>query len=173
MTQARSHSTPRHSPSPPTYPPAFSLIEVVIALGIVSFAVIAIVGMLPVALKSSQYSMRETDATIIAQRIFSELKTGIGANRTITTNPNGDTQTLNLATHDNTNNFLGFKDDGEVQSFTTSATNNSAIDFYAQISVFTNTGISNLSRIQIDITYPPSAAPTARITNSFVTLLGF
>ena len=32
---------------------AFSLVEVVIALGIVSFAVIAIVGMMPVALKSA------------------------------------------------------------------------------------------------------------------------
>jgi uncharacterized protein (TIGR02598 family) len=173
MTQAESHSSSPHLPSPTTNPPAFSLIEVVIALGIVAFAVIAIVGMLPIALKSSQNTMRETDATIIAQRIFSELKTDTGANRTFTINTNGDTETLSLTSHENTNNFLGFKNDGEVQNFTKSPTNKPALDFYAQISVFTNTGTSNLSRIQIDITYPPSAPPGARTTNSFVTLLGF
>ena len=76
--------------------PGFSLVEVVIALGIVSFAVLAIVGMMPVALKSAQDSMRETDATLIAQRIFSELKTGSGGNRSITTDTNTGTQVINL-----------------------------------------------------------------------------
>jgi hypothetical protein len=129
--------------------------------------------MLPVALKSSQDSMRETDATLIAQRIFSELQTGSGANRTITTNASGGTQTIHVATHNNTNNFLCFKENGEIQSYTNSAAPNPAVDYYAQISVFTNTGISNLSQIQIDITYPPAAPPATRTTNSFVTLLGF
>jgi uncharacterized protein (TIGR02598 family) len=153
--------------------PGFSLVEVVIALGIVSFAVLAIVGMLPMALKSAQESMRETDATLIAQRIFSELRTGSGVNRSVTTDTNSSTQTLLLTAHNSTNNFLGFKENGEVNGFTTTGAQNANLDFFAQISVFTNTGVSNLSRVQVDITAPAAAPPTARTTNSFTTLIGF
>ena len=149
----------------------FSLVEVVIALGIVSFAVLAIVGMMPVALKSAQEIMRETDATLIAQRIFAELKTGSGANRTITTSSHGTTNFQLTAT--SSNNFIAFKSDGLPQAFSSTNTANAAYDFFAQISIFTNTGIANLSRVQIDIAAPAAAAPAARTTNSFTTLLGF
>ena len=151
----------------------FSLVEVVIALGIVSFAVLAIVGMMPMALKSAQESMRETDSTLIAQRIFAELKTGSSGNRSVTTDTNSSTQTLLLTAHNSTNNFLAFKQDGTVKAFANSATANADYDFFAQISVFTNTGVANLSRVQIDITAPAAAPPTARTTNSFTTLIGF
>ena len=153
--------------------PGFSLVEVVIALGIVSFAVLAIVGMMPMALKSAQESMRETDATLIAQRIFSELKTGSGGNRSITTDTNTSTQAINLTANNSTNNFLGFKENGEVNGFTTTGAQNANLDFYAQVSVFTNTGVANLSRVQIDIAAPAAAPATARTTNSFTTLIGF
>ena len=149
----------------------FSLVEVVIALGIVSFAVLAIVGMMPMALKSAQESMRETDATLIAQRIFAELKTGSGANRTITTSSNGTTIFQLAAT--SSNNFIAFKGDGVPQAFSSTNTANASYDFFAQISIFTNTGITNLSRVQIDIAAPAAAPATARTTNSFTTLIGF
>ena len=154
-------------------PTGFSLVEVVLALGIVSFAVLAIVGMMPMALKSAQDSMRETDATLIAQRIFSELRTGSGANRTVTKDPINSIQTINLSA-DSTNN-LAFTQDGMPQAFFTSTNSpaNGIYDFYAQISVFTNTGVTNLSRVQINITAPAAAPPTARTTNSFTTLIGF
>jgi len=151
----------------------FSLVEVVIALGIVSFAVLAIVGMMPMALKSAQESMRETDSTLIAQRIFSELRTSSGGNRSVSKDTNSSTQTLLLTAHNSTNNFLAFKQDGRVLTNATTAPANADYDFYAQISVFTNTGVSNLSRVQIDITAPATAPPTARTTNSFTTLIGF
>jgi uncharacterized protein (TIGR02598 family) len=171
MTQAKSHFRPA-LPQIQKHPPAFSLVEVVIALGIISFAVIAIVGMLPVALKSSQDSMRETDATLIAQRIFSELKTGSIGNRSVTTDPDGiSTHNINLAA--NSTNYLAFTQDGTVQTHTNSANPTPSYDFYAQISISTNTGLTNLALVQIDITHPPSAPPEKRTTNSFVTLLGF
>ena len=151
----------------------FSLVEVVIALGIVSFAVLAIVGMLPMALKSAQESMRETDATLIAQRIFAELKTGSGANRTLTISPKGIPQPLALSA--NSTNNLAFTQDGMPQAFlsSTNSPQDAFYDFYAQISVLTNTGIANLSRVQIDIAAPAAAPAAARTTNSFTTLIGF
>ena len=150
----------------------FSLVEVVIALGIVSFAVLAIVGMMPVAMKSAQDSMRQTDATLIAQRIFSELKTGSGALRTITLSPNGTPRILDLSAN-STNNFLAFKENGTAHDYVNSAPATDAYDFYAQISVTTNIGASNLSSVQIDIGAPAAAPPAARTTNSFTTLIGF
>lgn len=162
-----------HSPTSRAHKSAFSLVEVVIALGILSFAVIAIVGMLPVAIKSAQESMRETDAILIAQSIFSELKTGSGGNRSICTDTNIGMQVINLTANNNTNIFLGFKEDGGVKGFTSSDAQNADLDFYAQIIVLTNTGVANLSRVQIDISTPAAAPPTARTTNSFITLIGF
>lgn len=150
----------------------FSLVEVVIALGIVSFAVLAIVGMMPVAMKSAQDSMRQTDSTLIAQRIFSELKTGTGAVRTITLSPNGTPRILDLSAN-STNNFLAFKENGTAHDYVNSAPATDAYDFYAQISVTTNIGASNLSSVQIDIGAPAAAPPAARTTNSFTTLIGF
>jgi len=152
---------------------AFSLVEVVIALGIVSFAVLAIVGMLPMALKSAQESMRETDATLIAQRIFAELKTGSGANRTVIKDTNTNSQTISLSA--NSTNNLAFTQDGIPQAFflSTNSPQDALYDFYAQISVLTNTGVANLSRVQIDIAAPAAAPAANRTTNSFTTLIGF
>jgi len=152
---------------------AFSLVEVVVALGILSFAVVAIAGILPMAFKSSQIIMQDTDAALSAQKIISEIQAGAGANRVIITNPNGDTRNINLLWHANTNNYLEFNQNGEVNSFASSSPPNTSIAFYAQISVFTNTGMSNVSRLQVDITAPAAAPPERRITNSFVTLLKF
>jgi uncharacterized protein (TIGR02598 family) len=151
----------------------FSLVEVVIALGIVSFAVLAIVGMMPMALKSAQESMRETDATLIAQRIFAELKTGSGANRTLTISPNGIPHPLALSA--NSTNNLAFTQDGMPQAFlaSTNSPQDAFYDFYAQISVLTDTGVDNLSRVQIDIAAPAAAPAANRTTNSFTTLIGF
>jgi len=159
--------------SRPKFHSAFSLVEVVIALGILSFAIVAIAGMLPVAFKSSQLIIQDTDATFIAQKIISELKAGSGSNRMVTTNPNGETRDINLSKHANTNNFLEFKENGDPNSFAISSPPNDNIAFYAQISVFTNTGMTNVSRLQVDITSPGAAPSEKRTTNSFVTLLGF
>ena len=49
---------------------AFSLIEVVIALGVVSFAIIAILGLVPTGLTTSHSSQDETRAAQIAQSIL-------------------------------------------------------------------------------------------------------
>ena len=137
-----------------------------------SFAVLAIVGMMPVAMKSAQDSMRQTDSTLIAQRIFSELKSGTGAVRTITLSPNGTPRILDLSAN-STNNFLAFKENGTAHDYVNSAPATDAYDFYAQISVTTNIGASNLSSVQIDIGAPAAAPPAARTTNSFTTLIGF
>ena len=53
---------------------AFSLIEIVLAVGIVSFALVGILGLFPVALDSAAASQDATQASFIAEEIFSGLK---------------------------------------------------------------------------------------------------
>jgi uncharacterized protein (TIGR02598 family) len=51
----------------------FSLVEVVLALGVVAFAIIAILGVFPVGLNASHDSQNESRAAQISQDIFSSL----------------------------------------------------------------------------------------------------
>ena len=51
----------------------FSLVEVVLALGVIAFAIVGIIGLLPVAMQAALEAQRETRATFIAQKIFSDL----------------------------------------------------------------------------------------------------
>jgi Tfp pilus assembly protein PilV len=53
---------------------AFSLVEVVLALGVVSFAIVAILGLIPLGLQTSHSSQDETRAAQIAQGIFASLE---------------------------------------------------------------------------------------------------
>lgn len=51
----------------------FSLVEVVLALGVISFAIVAILGVFPVGLNTSHSAQDETRAPQIAQTIFATL----------------------------------------------------------------------------------------------------
>lgn len=52
----------------------FSLVEVVIALGVISFALVAIIGLLPIGLASNRGTIQETRANHLAEEIFSTLR---------------------------------------------------------------------------------------------------
>ena len=164
---------PAPLPTPSRSVKAFSLIEVLLAIGIVSFAVVAIVGMLPIALNTAKDSMLETDAAIIAQRVFAELQASTGTNRPVSISAHGDTKAIDLSS-DGTN-YLAFGDTCEVQSSPASEApiSEMAVQFLGIVSVATNTGISNLSRVEVSITSPASAPASSRKTNAFVTLMGY
>ncbi len=53
---------------------AFSLVEVVLALGIAAFCLLAVIGMLPIAVKSQQASVQQTAATGITSGIIADLR---------------------------------------------------------------------------------------------------
>ena len=52
----------------------FSLVEITLALGIVSFALVGIVGVLPTALTSSRQSLDKSRAVIIADTLFASFR---------------------------------------------------------------------------------------------------
>ena len=53
---------------------AFSLVEITLALGVAAFALVAVLGMLPVSLKTQQASVRQTTANQIVSQILSDLR---------------------------------------------------------------------------------------------------
>lgn len=53
---------------------AFSLVEIVLALGVISFALVAIIGLLPIGLASNRGTIQETRANHLAEEIFSTLR---------------------------------------------------------------------------------------------------
>ena len=156
---------------------AFSLIEVVLALGVIAFALVGIMGLFPVAMKSAQESQRETRATLIAQQIFSDLRVSAGTNRFVISGPTAST-TNGLSLSSDGNLYLAFGTNGSpLASVTTSDFTNSYPDltasFLANISVDTNTGTSNLSRVQTTIETPAAAPSTSRAKYTFVTLMNY
>lgn len=63
-----------NSPSPySTARDGFSLVEVVLALGIIAFGILAIIGVLPVALSTGRDAQNETRAAQIAQDIITSV----------------------------------------------------------------------------------------------------
>lgn len=155
----------------------FSLIEVVLALGVIAFALVGIMGLFPVAMKSAQESQRETRATLIAQQIFSDLRVSAGTNRFVISGPTAST-TNGLSLSSDGNLYLAFGTNGSpLASVTSSDFTNSypdlAASFLANISVDTNTGTSNLSRVQTTIETPAAAPSTSRAKYTFVTLMNY
>lgn len=52
----------------------FSMVEVVLTLGVIGFALLAIIGLLPIGLQSGRASIQETRANHLAEKIFSTLR---------------------------------------------------------------------------------------------------
>ena len=52
----------------------FSLVEAALSLAILSFAIVAMIGLFPVALQTARESNAETRATLIARRIVDEIQ---------------------------------------------------------------------------------------------------
>ena len=59
--------------------PGFSLVEVVLAIGVVAFCLFAILGMFPVALKTQQTSVGQTTANEILAQILADLRADVQA----------------------------------------------------------------------------------------------
>jgi len=64
-----------HIPSRASHSGAFALIEVSLALGITGFALVAILGLLPIGLDSNRNSAAQTVAANIATQIEGDLRT--------------------------------------------------------------------------------------------------
>lgn len=146
---------------------AFSLIEVVLALGVISFAIIGIMGLFPVAMKAGLESQRETRAAHIARAIFTDLKASPATNALILVGPNfSDVKNLAL-TNTGAWPVSVYYDESGIPVTNSS----SSAAFEAVITSRPNTPSAGLAQIQVDVSAPVQAQATNRSTYTFVTLM--
>ena len=74
---------------------AFSLVEIVLALGVAAFALIAVLGMLPVGLKVQQASVQQTVANAVMSQIIDDLRADVRLPPGQATKAAGDWANLN------------------------------------------------------------------------------
>lgn len=130
------------------------MIEVVLALGVVSFALVAIMGLFPMALKSAQESQRQTRATQIAQQIFTDLRAFPPANTLIATNTNIASAQIRFSLTNSTTRQVSYTYDGVPMG----GGNVSGAVFSAEIKVAPNIPSQNLTTISALIETPPGGA---------------
>ncbi|MEY2539814.1 MAG: hypothetical protein QOG67_3554 [Verrucomicrobiota bacterium] len=164
----------------------FTLVEVVLALGIVAFAIVAILGMLPIGLNTSHGAQDNTRAPQIAQSIFATLAAQAIIRDPITGDPVVDvtlkTNQLNNSTKipqvsntaiDLTKTSkapyqLYADNDGQVSDSKTSAT-------YA-VGVTTDTSPTGFdaaggAQVTVSVSWPLNAAPTNQVKRDFVRVI--
>lgn len=151
---------------------AFSLIEVVLAVGVISFALVGIIGLFPVAMQSALDSQRETQVALIARSLFSELqRVNEDAAYITETEPGksldqGRTQTVNLSTAGNSGPFF-FNADGQMVTGATDAT------YSATVTVDRTGQPDGLSRVDVEIAVPANSPPANQKKYNLVTLISF
>jgi len=132
---------------------AFSLVEVVMAVGIVSFCLLAIVGLLPVGLKSVQNANEQAGAAQILNGIAESLRNARSQNGTYTFAYAGQNATYSLngssATHAWTNLTLE------------GTTNNSFKRVKAQLDYTPPASISSPGRATVSVAWTAQAANLA------------
>lgn len=160
--QLDSHSFPRMtrgSRLPLLKLEGFSLIEVVLAVGVAAFALVTIMGLLPVGLSTFRSSMNTAVGSQIAQRVFGDLQVA-DFNGLTSTNRYFDEQGNDLGIASNAPNCIYW-----VQ--VTVSTNSS----------YTGTTSTNLRTVQVMIANNPSHTTTIfsgtnKNTLMFSTLIG-
>ncbi len=153
---------------------AFSLIEVVLAVGVISFALVGIIGLFPVAMQSALDSQRETQVAFIARSLFSELQRVNGDEAYITVTgsgsaglQNGDLKTIDLNSP-STDNFYFDQNGGMLDGDGPEAM------YRAEVTVDRTGQPDGLSRVDVKIFVPNiTPPPTNQRSYNFVTLISF
>lgn len=155
-------------------PCGLALIEIVIALGVLTFALVGIVGLFPVAIRTNLESQRETRATHIARIVLADLRVSSSSNRPCLTAPPGLTKLVNVAEAGATV-FLAFSGSGEARTNALTPEEFEAgvaeATYLVSLRLDTNTGCAGLSHAEVRIEAPASAPAANRSKFRFVTLL--
>ncbi len=157
---------------------AFSLIEVVLAVGVISFALVGIIGLFPVAMQSALDSQRETQVAFIARSLFSELQrvNGDRAYITVTKPANDERQaldqgalvTIDLSTSSSSPYDFFFDENGGMLD-----ANGPTALYRADVTVDRSGQPDGLSRVDVEIAVPVTAPAGNQKKYNFVTLINF
>ena len=158
-------------------PSGFSLAETVIALGIVTFALVGILGLFPVALQSSSASQTETRGTLVARTVLGDLQGPSPGDAFLATGPDvtSDRQSINLAASQT--QYAVYSGTGQALALGDAAlfsggTGLPDAAFLLRLTIQANDPSPGLSRVVLNLVSPPGLPNgPARTTNTFVTIL--
>ncbi len=157
---------------------AFSLVEVVLALGVVGFSVVAIFSLFPVGLKSALESRRETRAAYLAEQIISDLRsTPFDAATLLYRKSDGQLDALTpFSLASTTTLVLGCDGTENIvktlsSAIYTSGINDSAVEYLVQVKV-EPAAFSNLAKVSVEISAPAAAPLAGRSRYGFFTTIG-
>ncbi len=161
----------------------FSLVEIVLALGILSFAIVAILGLFPIAMNDARESKNETHAAMIAQLILGQLRSQpadassfpVGTNAT---DGNATTGNWGVDLKDSVEYCAFYSDAGEPLRRATPAQYTSGdvpaavskAAYKVRMKVEPEVPRAGLSKVTIDVSYPCAVPLENRRSFSFVTL---
>ncbi len=167
---------------PESVPGGFSLVEVVIAIGIFAFVIVGIIGLFPAALRIRRESALDTRATMIAQQMMVGVDTALNfTNATGTVIPTGPTNGNPAVIYTNLTNVtrpvvVGYQarsampyylyqsnpasswtNAGAADPEIVSSAGSHSIDTLVRIAADTN-NLTNLARITIEVRSPAALA---------------
>ncbi len=163
----------------------FSLVEIVIALGIVSFAMVAILGLFPMAMNDSQTGRHETHAAMIAQMIVSQLRSQAADESSFPVGTNAQdgnqvTGNMGVDLKQGTDYYAVYDEAGKPLTKTTMAEYDGAFvpptisPAIYKVAMKVQPGIPRVgvSKVTVDVTYPCAAELAKRkFKYTFVTQL--
>lgn len=143
----------------------FSLVEVVLALGVVGFAIVAILGMIPIGLNTGHDAQNDTRAAQIAQAILSTVASQTQTQFSNIQLPLNDTSVTSFDLTSSQTKTIYADNDGQLIGGSTNAayaivvaTNSSPTGF--------DPGYAN--QMTLSIVWPAAAASTSQTKRSFI-----
>ena len=156
---------------------AFTLTEVVIALGVTTFCLITLLALLPVGVNTAVKSRGETRAGYLAEQIVGDLRSTPFNNATILS-LNSGTLTPLAAFSMATASTTCLACDGANNVLTTATTSQyssgiagTSANYLVQVTV-TPTALPNLSTVSVEVSAPAQAALSSRSRYGFQTMIG-
>jgi uncharacterized protein (TIGR02598 family) len=148
---------------------AFSLLEVVIALGVVTVGIVAILGVVPTALQTGHSAQDETRAAHIAQSVFGSLVANAPSQFTAVPLPPTSVSVDLTASSSPTSPTLYADNDGNLVPNSTNAAY--AVFVYTNNSVpgFTDPGTANL--VTVRVAWPANAPPANQTFRDYVRIV--
>jgi hypothetical protein len=158
----------------------FSLVEAALSLAILSFSVVAMIGLFPVALQTARESNAETRATFIARRIVDEIQSLPATNISLVreasvTNANSWTPAFDLSSP--FSSVLLYDEQGEgitnevAAEAIQGAINAAEAYFAAEVRLTPNFPRHGISRLEASVEAPASAPSSRRSRFVFVTYM--
>jgi type II secretory pathway pseudopilin PulG len=155
----------------------FSLVEIVVAMGILTFALVSLLALFPVALETAAESKAETRITQIAQSVYADLKASSLASASIVTGPDLQTdlrQSIDLSVA--TTLYLSYRADGSCVGTLVESDYKNGVsgkgDYLVKVqsTPLTTGTVPTLSKLTLSVESPIQAEEIKRDKVSFVTL---